>query len=105
MRIIYYVPWIYIILFYSFVFRTYLDFGKMPGLGNPDPTNLYILHQKFVDISFIISTIGSILVLLWFIIKVKKNNILKKDGILFFIGFVILMYIILIDPLFAWYLD
>jgi hypothetical protein len=104
MRIIYYIPWIYITLFYSFVFRTYLDFGKMPGLGNPDPTNLYISHQKFVDISFMISTIGSVIVLLWIIINPKKN-IFKKDGILFFIGFVILIYIILFDSFFAWYLD
>ena len=106
-KIISIVPWIYLLAFYSYVFRIASEIGYVPSYNNPDPSYMHVLHRGVVIHSFAISFFGSILGVFALVFFHRKmvNSTTRKYVLLFLVGVLLLIFNIFIDPLDTWFLD
>ena len=106
-KLISFFPWIYIVVFYTYVLRVSLDIGRLPSYDNPDPSNLYNSHRDLINYSFELGFWGTTIGLIIMFSFYKKIFIDKNKNFLFFFffGVLILLYNIFLDPLDTWYLD
>jgi hypothetical protein len=107
-KLILYLPWVYIMLFYSYVLRAYLKLGRLPTYNNPDPKELnFDLHRRFVYWSFDIGIYSIVLSIILILLSFKLKSIVlgKRDLLLWVIVLVFFFFNILFDPLDTWFLD
>ena len=107
-KILCYIPFVYLISFYTFVFRSFLKIGRLPSYGNPDPKELgFTLHRAIIYTIFdlVIYGIMIFLVLIAITLITKKFAVKKFHLISFFIGITLIILHLFCDPLDTWFLD
>ena len=103
-----YLPYVYLIFFYSFVIRAILKTGRIPTYNNPDPKELQFgLHREWVYRTFDLVVYGlAVFSILFLVARFSKNLTVKKTHLIFLIvGIVIILFHLLIDPFEEWFLD
>lgn len=97
----------YIIGFYSFVIRVRLIISRWPSYENPDPKLLNLTtHIKIIDFFFTISVISIFLIsILIFLSKIIRIKITYMNIYIYISGIIIILYNLLFDPFYTWYVD
>lgn len=106
-KIMSFVPWVYLFAFYSYVVRVAIEVGHMPSYNNPDPSYMHVSHRNIIMYSFEVSFWGSIIgvFLLAFFAKKIFASHTRRYALLFVVGVFFLVFNIFIDPLDTWFLD
>lgn len=103
-----YLPYVYLITFYSFVIRAVIKLGEVPTYDNPDPKELgFDVHREMVNKTFDWVVYGLILlvILVAIVLISKKFTVKKVHRTIFFAGFIIVILHLFIDPFNVWFLD
>ena len=87
--------------------RVSLKIGRLPAYDNPDPSYLFQAHRHLIASAFEISLWGSIALLLAIIIFHKWVRIEQEKPFvwIYVLGVGLIVFNLLIDPLFSWFLD
>jgi mannose/fructose/N-acetylgalactosamine-specific phosphotransferase system component IID len=108
MTLLCYLPYVYLVLFYSFVVRAIIKIGKIPSYNNPDPKDLkFNVHREVIYKVFDWLVYGLIVFAILFLITIvaKKFTVKKIHLILLIIGVVGILLHLFIDPFDTWFLD
>lgn len=99
-------PLIYLIVFYSLVFRVSLQLGRLPHYGDDSDRFDFSNHKVLVNGSF---NLTLVLILFFLIANVylyfTREHILKKAIIIFAICILIFISHFLFDPMYMWFSD
>jgi hypothetical protein len=97
-------PFIYIILFYSYVLRAFIKLGYFPEYNNPDPKELgFDIHH---DLIYLIGDIVIYGFLGWLVLSImNKFKYPRWTFVLYGLGMAFFMYILAIDPFMEWFAD
>lgn len=103
-----YLPYLYLLTYYSYVVRAIIKLRRIPTYDNPDPkelgfsTHRYIIY-KLADI--VIYGLCLFILLLLITLFLKKFTIRKMHWKLLLIGIIIFILIFFIDPFMVWFAD
>lgn len=102
------IPFIWLLIFFSYVLRVSISIGRMPIYDNPQSGN-YSFHFKFLNIFFEIVGLSFFAYLIILIIYriYFKHSFEKKYIYLWLIGYSIIFILFVFDPygLIKWWVD
>jgi hypothetical protein len=101
-------PFIFLIVFYSFILRVALKFGKWPTENHPDPELTgFDKHHQLAIACFAISVAGILLfALMAAILKyIGSLNLSKVYWRILVVGIILVFLLFLLDPTIGWSLD
>lgn len=106
-RVVCYLPWVYIIVFYLYVLRAIIKLSYVPFYDNPDPKVLgFYIHHELIDLlgefSMWAIVAWGILRLIMYFMEIKIS---KRETKVFRIAVIVFIYNITIDPFMAWFAD
>ena len=103
-----YIPYLDIIVYYSYVIRAIIKLGRIPSYDNPDPKTLgFTTHRDLVYTmdDIVVYGLGSF-VLLWLIARALKQLTLPKIHLkMYLIGIGIFVLYLVADPFMTWFAD
>ncbi len=102
------IPLAWITLFYLFVLRAYIQLGKIPTYGAPDPKELnYDVHYAILFFLMPVCLLSILIYPLILFLSRKFQPISFKEIFLFLLGFTLLTIQIRHDPLqlLNWFMD
>lgn len=108
MTVLCYSPYVYLLLFYSFVVRAIVKIGRIPEYNDPDPKILnFNVHREAIYKSFDWVIYGLIVFAILFLItKAAKRFTVKKIHLTILTVGIIWLFLHLIgDPFDYWFLD
>jgi len=102
-----YLPWLYIIAFYSYVLRAIIRLNYVPSFDNPDPKVLgFYFHHALIyllwEFSMWAVVAWGILRLVMYFMEIKVS---KRETKVFTIAVIVFIYNIIIDPFMTWFVD
>jgi hypothetical protein len=102
-----YLPYLYLIGYYSYVLRAIIKLGKIPTYNNPDPKQLrFDTHREFIYELFDIIVYGlGIFVMILLIALMFKRLSVKWIHFKFLFTGIILTIWSFIDPFSEWFAD
>lgn len=109
LNLLLYIPILFIISFYFFVYRAYLTINHLPFYGNPDPKELnFHIHYLTVVILFILiipSIVFSIIIFRYLSLK-NKFTLKKWKLFIFILGIMLFLLFNRFDIQFVeWFID
>ena len=103
-----YLPYTYLLLFYSYIIRASIELGRMPTYENPDPKQLgFDLHRQSVYDSFEVVFYSAFITGLSMggLYLSGKLNIKKIHITIFVIGVAWCFVDVIVNPFNQWFLD
>ena len=103
-----YLPYLYILAFYSYVFRAIIKLGKVLGYNEPDPKELgFTIHRKIIFGLFDIVVYGLMLLTIALVVNLifKKLTVRKQHVMLLIAGVCFIVLHLLCDPFDKWFMD
>lgn len=103
-----YLPYLYLMLYYSFVVRAIMKLGKIPFYNNPDPKMLgFNIHRELIYRTFDFIAIGIIanLILIGITLVLKRFTLKRKHWLFFLAGILLIFYFLSVDPFAEWFAD
>jgi hypothetical protein len=103
-----YLPYLYLVVFYSYVIRAIITLGRIPTPDNPDPKWLgFDKHRQFVydSLTIFLITTGVTLILFLILYLRKRMSINKTHLTIFWIGVIGTIVDNIVNPFNAWFLD
>ena len=100
-----FIPWLYFLVFYSYVIRATIKLGYIPSYNNPDPKELNFTTHYDLAYYTLLPITGYCVIISFIVAIIRKFKFPKWSFIVLVLGAIFIFYNVAIDPFMEWFAD